>query len=106
MTDIPHLSVADLASQRSTIQLVDVRNPDEYDVAHVPGARLIPLADLPERLDDVPSGTVHFICRSGQRSLKACEFLAAQGRDVVNIDGGTLAWIDAGHAVDAGTGES
>jgi rhodanese-related sulfurtransferase len=67
---------------------------------------LVPLPDLPDRLADLPGGPLHLICRSGHRSLKACEFLAARGHDVVNISGGTLAWIEAGESVDAGTGES
>jgi len=103
VTDIPHISVAALAQRRAAIQLVDVRMPDEFEAARVPGAVLLPLPELPERLADLPDGTIHFICRSGKRSLTACEYVAEHGRDAVNVSGGILAWIEAGEAVDTGT---
>ena len=103
MTDIPHISVAELASRRATIQLIDVRNPDEFDAARVPGAVLLPLPELPDRLAELPSGTIHFICRSGKRSLTACEFVAQHGHGAVNVTGGILAWIEAGEATDTGS---
>lgn len=83
--------------------LVDVRQPDEYEEARAPGARLIPLTELVERADEVPTEeTVYVICRSGGRSLKAAEHLRSRGVDAVNVEGGTLAWIEAGNPVDAG----
>lgn len=103
--EIPQLGVDDLAPLiEGGAPLVDVRMPDEYDEAHVPGAVLIPLPELPERWGEVPtSGVVHVICRSGARSQSACEFLAAQGLDVVNVAGGTLAWIESGRATVSGS---
>lgn len=84
--------------------LVDVREPHEYDAARVPGGILVPLASVPDRLDEFPADrTTYVICRSGSRSRKACEFVAAHGREAVNVAGGTLAWIESGRAVDAGT---
>lgn len=83
--------------------LFDVRQPDEYEEAHAPGARLVPLAEVPERLDEFPTDrTVYVICRSGGRSAKAVEHLRANGVDAVNVEGGTLAWIEAGNAVEQG----
>lgn len=83
--------------------LFDVRQPDEYEEAHAPGARLVPLGDVPDRLDEFPTDrTVYVICRSGGRSAKAVEHLRANGVDAVNVAGGTLAWIEAGNAVDQG----
>lgn len=106
MSDIPHIDVAELMERRDEITLVDVRSPGEYEDAHVPGAKLIPLPDLPERLDEWPEGEVHVICRSGARSLTACEFMAEHGRRAVNIAGGTDAWIQAGEAVITGAESS
>lgn len=84
--------------------VVDVRMPDEYDEAHVPGALLIPLPELTTRHGEIPAtDTVYVICRSGGRSLKACEFLVGGGRDAVNVAGGTLAWIEAGLPVATGS---
>lgn len=77
--------------------VIDVRQPDEYEDGHVPGAVLIPLAEVPDRVADFPSdGSALIICRSGARSMKAAEFLAGQGIVATNVAGGTLAWIDAG----------
>jgi rhodanese-related sulfurtransferase len=81
-----------------------VRNPDEYEEGHVPGAVLIPLSEVGERVDEVPTGTpVHVICAMGGRSRKACELLAAHGRDVTNIAGGTRGWIASGQPVTTGS---
>jgi rhodanese-related sulfurtransferase len=64
---------------------------------------LVPLSEVPERVDAFRGeGPVYVICRSGGRSMKACEFLAHQGIGAVNVAGGTLAWIDSGRAVDEG----
>lgn len=77
--------------------VVDVREPDEYAGAHVPGAVNIPLGDLQSRISEIPTqGNVYVICQSGGRSSRAIEMLAGQGRSAVNVDGGTTAWIQAG----------
>lgn len=83
--------------------LVDVREPDEYQEAHAPGARLVPLGEVPDRVAEIPTeGTVYVICRSGGRSAKAVEYLRANGVDAVNVTGGTLAWIESGAPVESG----
>ncbi|MFN8051286.1 MAG: rhodanese-like domain-containing protein [Acidimicrobiales bacterium] len=80
-----------------------MREADEYAEAHVPGAILVPLSELAQRTDDVPSDRpVLVICKSGGRSARACEHLAATGRDVTNIAGGTMAWIASGREVVTG----
>lgn len=94
--------LADLLEQGAP--LVDVREPDEYAAGRVPGGELVPLATVPDRLDAFRAdGPTYVICRSGARSMRACEFLAAQGREVVNVAGGTLAWVESGRPVDAGS---
>jgi rhodanese-related sulfurtransferase len=101
---IPEIDVSELEGlQRSGATIIDVRQPDEYDEAHVPGVTLIPLGDVPDRVAELPTDqTLYLICRSGARSQRAGEFLAGQGFDVVNVAGGTLAWIEAGLPVDVG----
>jgi rhodanese-related sulfurtransferase len=103
--DVPEIDVDELATRREAGQAVlDVRNPDEYEEAHVPGVVLIPLGELVERIDEVPTdGPLPVICRSGGRSLQAAEYLRGQGIDAVNVVGGTLAWIDAGLPVEEGS---
>jgi rhodanese-related sulfurtransferase len=102
---IPEIDVEELVRRREAgALLIDVRQPDEYEDGHVPGALLVPLGDLARRIDEVPSDReVLVICRSGGRSLKAAEIMAAAGRRPVNVAGGTLAWVEAGRAVARGT---
>jgi len=102
--DIPEIDVAALADLHATgATIIDVRNPDEYETAHVPGAALIPLPEVPERIGEIPTdGPVYVICAVGGRSRKACELLAAQGHDATNIAGGTNAWVEAGYEVNTG----
>lgn len=84
-------------------RLIDVREPDEYRDGHVPGAVLVPLATVPEELDRFRGdGPSYVICRSGGRSMRACEYADANGLDVVNVAGGTLAWITSGRPVTYG----
>ncbi|MEY2404670.1 MAG: hypothetical protein QOD38_2221 [Acidimicrobiaceae bacterium] len=103
--DVPEIDVAELARLREGgVVLVDVRAPDEFESFHVPGAQLIPLADVPERIDEIPSDErVYVICLSGARSAKAVQYLNQQGYDTVNVAGGSKAWREAGHPVEHGS---
>jgi rhodanese-related sulfurtransferase/molybdopterin-guanine dinucleotide biosynthesis protein A len=105
---IPEISVEELAERLAAGAIVfDVREPDEYEEMRVPGAIPIPLGTVPTRVDDFPAdGDVLVICRSGGRSMKACEFLATNGRSAVNVAGGTLAWVAAGFDIASGPGAS
>jgi rhodanese-related sulfurtransferase len=74
--------------------LIDVREESEWDAGHAPMAALIPLAQVPDRLDDLPKDRLIICaCRSGGRSLRAASFLADNGFDVVNLSGGMMAWF-------------
>jgi rhodanese-related sulfurtransferase len=101
---ISEASVDELESAlQSGAPLVDVREPDEYEAGHVPGAVLVPLATVPTALEYFSAdGVTYVICRSGSRSYRACEFLADQGLEVVNVEGGTMAWIISGRSTVAG----
>lgn len=99
---VPEIDVSELASRLPGATLIDVREPDEYEEGHVAGARLIPLGQVPDRLDEIPTTEVLLICRSGARSMRAAQFLVARGHSAVNVAGGTLAWIDAGRPVVTG----
>jgi rhodanese-related sulfurtransferase len=78
-------------------RLIDVRLPYEFEEARVSGAMLVPLATVPDNLDAFRGdGRVYVICKTGARSARACEYLAAQGIEAVNVAGGTLAWIRSG----------
>lgn len=96
------ISTAQLAHaiEAGPVRLFDVREPDEYVSGHVPGAVLVPLQSVPDNVDLFRgNGAAYIICRSGGRSAAACEFLAAQGIEVINIAGGTAAWVGEGRDV-------
>jgi rhodanese-related sulfurtransferase len=103
---VPEIDVDELvALKEKGVVVIDVRNPDEYERFRVPGALLIPLVDVPERVDEVPTDeTVYVICATGSRSERAVEYLNRQGLDTVNVRGGSRAWVEAGHPVESGSG--
>lgn len=103
--DVPEIDIAEAARRIDAgARVFDVREPDEYEAGHVPGAPLVPVGSVPERVGEFPTeGEVLLICRSGGRSRAAAEFLRANGVDAINIDGGTDAWIAAGHRVVTGS---
>ncbi len=74
--------------------LLDVREDDEWDAGHAPNAHHHPLGELDAMA--VPDGPLVTICRSGKRSAKAAEQLAAAGRQVTNVEGGMTAWEKTG----------
>lgn len=83
--------------------VIDVREPDEYAAAHVPGALLVPLGSLAGRASDLPlDRTVFVICASGNRSLRGAAALAGAGIEAVSVAGGTSGWIRAGRPVATG----
>jgi len=108
VTEVPQIDVHELAARRAEgAPLIDVREPDEFATARVPGAVLIPLGEVVERSEEVPAdGAVYVICARGGRSAKAVEHLRSLGIDAVNVAGGTLGWIDAGMAVDTDQGHT
>ena len=75
--------------------LVDVREQHEWDAGHAVGAVHIPMGEIVERIDEVPDGAA-VLCRSGGRSARVVAYLESQGRDAVNVAGGTLAWAAGG----------
>jgi rhodanese-related sulfurtransferase len=86
------------------VTLIDVRNPDEYEEAHLAGAVLIPLGELEDRVDEVPKDTsVYVICAAGGRSLRATHALVGAGYDAVSVAGGTKGWVASGRPVVTGS---
>jgi rhodanese-related sulfurtransferase len=106
MSDIPQIDVTELAARRADgLPLIDVREEDEYLMARVAGAVLIPLGEVVERIDEVPvDGPVYVICARGGRSGKAVAHFRSLGIDAVNVAGGIVAWIDAGLPTEVGAG--
>ncbi len=102
VTTITPKELEDLRREGRAVDLIDVRTPVEYREVHAEVARSVPLDRLdPRALVAARSGTerepVYTICRSGSRGRQACEaFHAAGFTNVVNVEGGTLAWEQAG----------
>lgn len=81
--------------------IVDVREVHEYRAGHLPGARNLPMSVLPVTYQDLPDDrTVYLVCEVGARSGQATQALSAAGWDVVNVLGGTQAWINAGYPLE------
>ena len=97
------ISVDDLANLlENGILLIDVRQLDEYQSGHVTGAVHIALQEIPDSVEECVSADgspTYFICKVGGRSAQACEYLAGESLNVVNIAGGTLAWLHSGRDV-------
>jgi phage shock protein E len=87
---------------RDDVVMLDVRTPEEYAQGHIPGVKLIPLAELPNRLAEVSKDkTLVVTCRSGNRSAQAAQLLRQQGYgNVHNMLGGIGAWQQAGFPVE------
>ena len=103
---IPEISISDLAAMKNRI-VIDVREADEYETGHVPGAINIALSELVGREEECGLGsTVYVICQAGGRSLRACGHLstipALDGTTFTNVAGGTGMWIVEGHEVTTG----
>lgn len=99
---IPHVSARELAARGDAPIIVDVRAQSEWEAGHLPGAVHIPLPELEERLEEIPTGQdVVMQCQGGGRSAIAASLLKAHGRDrVANLAGGFTAWVGAGLPVE------
>jgi adenylyltransferase/sulfurtransferase len=93
---MPEISVTDLKGKleaKEPFVLIDVREPHEHQICHIPQATLIPLGEIPARmaeLDPTASYLVH--CKLGGRSAKAVELMRQAGLDATNVAGGINAW--------------
>lgn len=85
---------------KEKLNIVDVRELDEWNSGHIPGAVHVPLSEFGEQISKInPSEETIVVCRSGGRSSRACEYLAHSGYNVINMLDGMLAWqgeIEAG----------
>jgi rhodanese-related sulfurtransferase len=83
--------------QNDEVVLIDVREPFEYEAANISQAILMPLATISNQVLPQLNGKKLVIhCRSGKRSLDACNLLLVENEDleVYNLEGGILAWLD------------
>ena len=98
MNDFPDVLVTAMPDDAVVL---DIREQDEWDRGHAPGALHIPMSELPARVDELApflerDETVVVTCRSGGRVARTLPWLEQQGYDVANLDGGMRAWHAAG----------
>jgi rhodanese-related sulfurtransferase len=96
--DVPGIDAAEaIARTASGAYLLDVRESDEWEAGHSAAARFLPMSQLRDRLDEVPSDVpVLVICRSGARSAAVTGALRSAGYDATNVTGGMQGWRVAG----------
>jgi rhodanese-related sulfurtransferase len=95
----------ELLNSGAPCQIFDVRPYPEFATGHIPGARLLPLDEIPRRLSRIDrTSPVVLVCRTGKRSARARETLATAGFDqTFELTGGVLAWQQAGLPLDVAT---
>ena len=106
---IAHTTITELPTEFAPdAVLLDVREDDEWNQGHAAVAQHIPMGQVPGRLNEIDrSATLYVICTAGGRSAKGAEFVARDGFEPINVEGGMLAWASAGRPVvtdDGGAG--
>jgi hydroxyacylglutathione hydrolase len=104
LQSIPSLTLSEVVAQRRTNDklVLDVRGEGEWDAGHVPGALNIPLADLDQRLEEIPRDRTLIVhCQTGARAAIAASLLRARGfRDIRQFPGGFAEWQTSGQPVE------
>lgn len=85
--------------------VLDVREPVEWEHAHIEGAVHIPMSLIPARYTEIPEGQTLVVCKVGGRSAQVTAWLQQQGVDAVNLAGGMLDWEAAGRPMVSDTGQ-
>lgn len=101
---IEHVTVTSLKHLMDTGSptIIDVRELWEFEQGHVPGARWLPMSQVPERRQEFASDQpVYLVCRSGNRSGQVAMWLAQQGIRTINVAGGTAEWQSHGYPIDS-----
>jgi molybdopterin/thiamine biosynthesis adenylyltransferase/rhodanese-related sulfurtransferase/molybdopterin converting factor small subunit len=95
-TEITSVELKQRLDRGDQLKIVDVREPNEFQINRIPGSVLIPLGDVPKRYNELdPDDQIVVHCKMGGRSAKAADFLRSVGfRRVLNLKGGVLDWID------------
>jgi rhodanese-related sulfurtransferase len=91
--EITPVEVQEKLKNGEEVQLIDVREAEEWNEGHIPQATWIPMNSLPARLDELDKEKpIIMVCRSGVRSHRTTEYLTQLGYDAANMVGGMLAW--------------
>lgn len=87
------------------LTVLDVREPVEWQHGHIEGALHVPMNEVPARFGELPAGQILVVCKVGGRSAQVTGYLAQQGLEVVNLDGGMLDWEAGGRPMVSETGQ-
>jgi rhodanese-related sulfurtransferase len=99
--DVPSVGPSEVPAKISDgWTLVDVRTEDEWAIGRIAGSMHVPMDQLVERLDELGDQVV-CVCAVGARSARVAQYLNAQGREAVNLDGGIYAWAEAGLPIES-----
>lgn len=98
MNDIPQITPQELRRRISAgeeLVLIDVREDDEVSFGMIPGAQHIPMGLIPQHTEELPEDQeIIFICRSGARSQRVCQYLQQFGYKGINMSGGMIEWYE------------
>ena len=99
--EVGQAQIADVpATFDNSVVLLDVREDDEWQRGHAPGAQHIPMGQIPARLAEIdPDARLFVVCHLGGRSERVAQYLARNGYSPVNVSGGMEAWAAAGRSV-------
>jgi rhodanese-related sulfurtransferase len=101
VNQVPTVQPRDVAARVAEgWMLLDVRTDDEWAAGRIAGSVHIPMDLLMQRLDELDERVV-CVCAVGARSARVAQFLNAQGREAVNLDGGLYAWEGSGLPVES-----
>jgi rhodanese-related sulfurtransferase len=102
LPDVVDVQTVASIKERDDVYLIDVREQWEYDEGHIPGVALIPMGQVSDRLDEIPTDkNVIVTCRSGNRSGQVTDYLRQVGFDNVhNMAGGIVAWEAEGFEIE------
>ncbi len=95
-TEMTAVELKQRLDRGDALRIIDVREPNEYQINRIPGSELIPLGEIPRRYAELdPDAEVVVLCKMGGRSAKAADYLRSVGfKRVLNLKGGILDWVD------------
>ncbi len=103
ITSVSALELSEKMKQPKRPLVLDVRQPEEFRTGHILGAKLIPLNELPRRLNELPKDKeIVCVCASGNRSRSATRILVGAGYQAINMQGGMLTWSRNGLSMKKG----
>ena len=105
--EIDAIQLNDKLNKKKVLLLIDCREQEEWEDGHIAQARLAPLSDFENQVQKlesekaiIPEKLIVIHCRSGKRSMRACQFLANRGHThLANLEGGLLGWQESGFPI-------